>query len=154
MNSENSVNEEVKQPVGPGRGCIASLFCIGGTFIGFAGGELILKMSQKGESDESGSRGVILPSYEALNGAFWGGLAGLFNLSQNCRRNGCPKKSRLQGNSCCYVACWNRFYRGGFGGVHRYGVSNWSRFGNDNWTGTGRDSIDAITEIDCPMAKD
>lgn len=77
MNNENSANEEVKQPVGPGRGCIASLFCIGGTFAGCAGGEWMFKLSQKGGPDESGSMGIILPSNEALIGAFLGGLAGL-----------------------------------------------------------------------------
>jgi hypothetical protein len=82
MNSENSVNAElltaeVKQPVGPGRGCIATLFCIGGTYAGCASGEWMFKLSQKGGPDESGSMGLILPSDEALTGAFLGGLAGL-----------------------------------------------------------------------------
>jgi hypothetical protein len=88
------------------------LYCIslfsGGTFIGFAGGEWILKMSQKGESDESGSMGVILPSYEALNGAFWGGLAGLlvYSISLKIADATVAQRNRVAGQFlllCCML---------------------------------------------------
>lgn len=96
MNSDNSVNAEVKRPTSLGCGCIAALiYIIVGTSVGFIGGQYI--------GDVRGT----------LGGAIW--LAGLYDRSEYFKNNGCGKKTHLEGSSCNDVACWNRAHRGGFG---------------------------------------